>query len=224
MTDQRPTALEFALPGFWWHIPLVEPEGIKRTIHTIVESAIGRADDRAELRRELREQLRGSAESAAAAGGREFYLAREIQPGIPLSAAISVYWPLLKAVPSDVAKNGKLLRGFLKATLADSDGSAAPLTEQEFSVGESAVLRRDFLVLSEPGPDNEERGTFRVDYWLTVPGKPRVVLLAFSSSFVTMREQLNELFDAIVTTVRWGDLSAIPDEVEIALVPVPVSG
>lgn len=213
MTGRKAPELEFVLPGTWWDLPVTDPDAATRRIQQLVTEAVGKADKDAEVRRRLRSGLQEAVDTARKNAAQQIYLAREVTPGVPLSASLAVYWPDVAKMPDDVASSPKLARAFLKAALNGGPDPLGEEDEEEFSLPTTDVLRRTFLSLSEleAGGDKAEGGTLRVDYWLTVPDRERFALLSFSSSFVSLKSELLNLFDAVVSTVKWGDLSALDE-------------
>ncbi len=204
---------DFTLAGQWWGLPIVDEAAADRAIRSIVVETAGQADQLANFRHLMREQLHRTVADARDANAHHLYLAREISPGLPLSGALGVYWPLLDTLPSDVAVAPKLARAFLKAALHVADSTGSATDEQELDPAGGAVLRRSYRTEFDPdvveGVDTN-RGeqpaiiyTFRTDYWMTSPVPGRFALFSFSSQLVDLETELVKLFDAIVSTVRW---------------------
>ena len=104
----------------------------------------GQTDQLANFRHLMRDQLHRTVADARDANAHHLYLAREISPGLPLSGALGIYWPLLDTLPSDVAEAPKLARAFLKAVLHVADSAGSATGEQEFDPAGGAVLRRSY--------------------------------------------------------------------------------
>ena len=117
------------------------------------------------------------------------------------------------SLPSEVAAAPTLARAFLKAALHVADSTGSATGEQELDPAGGAVLRRSYRTEFDTdvveGVDTnrgEERAImypFRTHYWMTSPVPGRFALFSFSSQFVDLETELVDLFDAIVSIVRW---------------------
>jgi len=199
---------DFLLAGTWWSIPVNDPEETDRAIRRIVEDAAGRSDELATLRRLTRERLSETVADARRIEAEHLYLAREISPGLPLSASLAVYRPALDPLPEDVAASPKLARAFVKAALAEADGPGAGIEARELDLGSGAVLRRSWIVERTLQEGADPVRSLRADYWMPIPGTRGFLLLSFTSLFVPLADKLLEFFDAVVGTVRWRDRAA----------------
>jgi hypothetical protein len=184
MTDAD---IEFLLPGRWNFIPLARPEATKRVIARLAEDAVGRSDERAQLRAELRAR---------------FALSDELAPGVPFPASITAYWPALAIKRQEHPED----EGAATAAIRTLLGPAGEGTDEaELTVGGRAAVRRA-VVSKGPitaDPDAQEVETVEVDYWILQPDGRRVLVLSCACGMPLLRDRLVELFDVIVSTLRW---------------------
>ncbi len=201
-------------PGTWWQIPLADNDAARDSARRLIVESIGRADQHARLRAELRRRLESAITEARAANARRFAIAIEIVPDIPIPAFLSVFDPGTDLDSARSAAAGDvmdiLVRGFERASPATD---AAPLSAptmtsekfQRFAVGDSQVVRRvRYRVIPADG-DIPEVTNLIVEFWMTVPGRKRVVLLSFASPAAALADPLQNLFGAIVASAEWND-------------------
>jgi hypothetical protein len=189
------------LPPGWRRIPVGEPEP---TIRDILDTTFAGlpADRYGPFRRELHRLLRDQVAAARDASGLDLYLPVDTMRGVPVAASFVVsQLPPGAAPPQDVL-----------TSLALHEGDPQPV-----QVAGQPGLRVDRVVESDPerqlGADFASR---RVHYIVPVPGDGGWLLLAFSAvradealpgdaegEVVTLTDILVDLFDAIVTTLRW---------------------
>ncbi len=198
-----PATFEFSLIGTWWSLPVADVAESERAIQRVLVEAIGRRDDRARLRRMLSERLTAIVADARTVHAEQLYFARDIAPGVPMPVSLGIYWPALRSLPADVAGSPKLARAALKAALAETDAAGAVRAQAESMVAAGAVLRRTYVSDSQVEEGAPVGRILRVDYWITSPASDRFVLLSFSSQLAALEEQLLQLFDAIVSSIRW---------------------
>ncbi len=194
----RETGFDFALPGTWWLVPVADPEASAKAIGRAVEQAIGRRDADARLRAELRARFTDVADRARTAGAAQVHLCREIMPGVPLPATLTVYWPRLALRASGEADPAAALARVLGAP--DAATTQVALTDLPTGAG----IRRSRVVTGSAAPDGSapEVTTVEVDYWLATPGD-RVLLLSFACGMPLLADQLVTLFDEVVRTTTW---------------------
>ncbi|MHC5797717.1 hypothetical protein ACVXZ4_16330 [Lacisediminihabitans sp. FW035] len=197
--------LRLRFPGAWREVPLRDAAVTREAIRRLVVESIGRADDRARLRAEVRDRLLSAASEARAANADRFVIALEAVTDLPIPAFLGVYAPGLdvSAAPSVAAA------AVMDVIVAALDARPGEDGFERYSTGESEVLvssRVDVAVPEVPaGVDIEpdEVRNLLIDFWMTVPGERRVVLLSFSSPAVELREPLFNLSRAIVSTAEW---------------------
>ncbi|QNE47951.1 hypothetical protein F1C58_14295 [Glaciihabitans sp. INWT7] len=197
--------LRLRFPGAWREIPLRDAAVTAEAVRRLVVESIGRADDRARLRAEVRERLLSAASAARAANADRFVIALEAVTGLPIPAFLGVYTPGLDVSAATSAAAAEVMSVVITAlgALPGEDGS------ERYSTGESEVLvtSREDVVVPEMPPgvdiDPDEVRNLLIDFWMTVPGERRVVLLSSSSPAIDLREPLFNLYRAIVSTAEW---------------------
>ena len=205
--------LELRLPGTWRSIPLTNVAAAHAAVQRLVDESVGPADDRATLRRELRASLEGGLADAVAGEGRSFHVALEVAPGIPTPATIAVLEPALRLSPAigvDATETGRVLEQVLRATRAD-----APASLERLEHARSAVVRLhrrtqqqvniegEPLAMPDGSPAPQTVDRLDAEYWMTVPGSKRVVLLHASTPLGALETEMLRLFDGIVRAARW---------------------
>lgn len=198
--------IEFALPGSWKFVAIADEAAAKRTIATIAEQTVGRADERAKLRAEVRAQFTNAADRARKAGGEAMWICDEVAPGIPLPASITLYRPAL-GIRSTESGDDRI------AALHELLGPATDgVTEADLvAAGQPAVRWAE--ITSGPAsdePDAPNIETVQSTYWVLQPDSQQVLLLVFACGMPTLKDQLVELFDLIVTTMKSSATAAGP--------------
>lgn len=188
---------EFALVGSWAAIPVADPAAASRAVRRLVDESIGRADELATFRHGLRSMLDDSVAGSRRGNGQMMYLAREIVPGIPLLATLTIAWPPLAPLPVSVGTRPKAARAMLKQMLIENLGGA---DDTELELEQSVALRRASVV---PAPIADGADSLRLDYWVSSPIPGRFVLFAFSTPLLRIRDQVTTLFDTMVESIRW---------------------
>lgn len=186
----------FVLPGRWWALPTTGPETqLLARVKRHVERAVGTADDRATLRREVRTQLLDAARAAREMGADHVYLAEQLADGVPFPATLLVVRAgERQRLHGTVAERAQALLAVLPAdkTPAVVDSVAFPLA-RNVEVGSTAL----------PQSADEYEGGVKVHYWLASPLTGELMLFAFSCPLIALHEQVVDLFDAIMSTVRF---------------------
>ena len=189
------------LPGTWSAIPLNDRERARTAIRELVRRQVGVADDRAILRDELSRHLLAALETSIEGDGQSFHVALQIVPRIPIPVSVSVSLPRQAITPavgtSPAAVMAVLERG-LEQTLVETWPTA-----KRFDTRESAVLRLHRRV-PIPTPEGQEPlDALVADYWMTVPGTKRFVLVSCSTAFGSLEEVMLGFFDSLVRVTRW---------------------
>lgn len=205
MTDSRTPARGYALllPPGWRRIPVHDAEP---TINDILDQSFaGLPTDRyGPFRAELHRMLRDQVVAARDADGIDLYLPVETMRGTPVAASFVV---------SHVPPGGQRPQDVL-VSLAASDSDAVPA-----EVAAEPALRTERVVDADPGRQyGLDVPSRRVHYVVPVPGDGGWLILAFSAAVtahslpvdatdevLTLTDVLVELFDAIVTTLRWSN-------------------
>lgn len=201
--------LHLRFPGSWWQIPLIDPGEARESARRLVVESIGRADQHAQLRAEMRLRLETAITEAREANAVRFAIAIEIVPDIPIPAFLGIFetgTDLRSAPSTDAAAVMNLFAsGFDKADSAhefDPENSGVVPFER-FAVGRSHVARRvRYRVIPAEGEAPEVTNLI-VEFWMTVPGQRKIVLLAFTSPAVALIDPLLNLFGAIVASAQW---------------------
>lgn len=202
--------IEFLLPGRWTFIPLAHPEATKRVIAQVAEDAVGRSDERARVRAELRARFTLITDKARDGGGQQLWLADELAPGVPFPASITAYWPALSIGRQDDPEDVEAAREALRALLGPAEEGA---DEAGLTVGGRAALRRAVITRGPvtADPAAQEIETVEADYWIVRPDGRRVLVISCTCGMPLLRDRLVELFDVMVSTVRWsGSTESVP--------------
>jgi hypothetical protein len=191
-----PTGYVLTLPPGWERIPV--RDGTDEAIRDILDRAFGHlpADRYGPIRRELAAGLAQQVMDAREAHGLDLYLPVGGIRGLPVAASFAVaHLPPGSADDEPAAVLGALADGFGTATAAE--------------VASTPALRVERAVPSDPGRQhNVDLPTKRVDYVVPVPGNAGWLLVTFSvaadeSAAAGLADALVELFDAVVSTLRW---------------------
>lgn len=198
--DGAATGYTIVLPPGWQRIPV--RRGTAEAIRKILDQVFGplaREQPRDSLVRqriELERRLTAMAARAREKAGLDLYLPVEYVHGtaVPASFAVSESSPG-PADPADPAQVvAYLVAGQHNATQITVDGAIGVRTE----------------LVAGPDPASEiPAGSRRVDYAMSVPGRPERWLMAVFSTLGSgdpdgqLAKVLVELFDAMMSTFRW---------------------
>ncbi|MFE4464768.1 hypothetical protein ACFRCR_06555 [Oerskovia sp. NPDC056781] len=193
--------LRLRLPGNWWQVPLHDRTEARASVRRLVAAQVGPADDRASVRIEFERRVLGALDDAIGGDGQAFHVALSIVPGVPLPVTAMVSLPAQHLTPA-IGTSASATMAILERGLADlTEGGADSL--HRFTAGASEVARRTRRhVVADPDSD-ETLPTVAVEYWMTVPGTKRFVLVAFSAPAGELEEPLTGLFDQIVRVTSW---------------------
>ncbi|MBD3943941.1 hypothetical protein IF188_19800 [Microbacterium sp. NEAU-LLC] len=204
----RRAALRLTLPGEWQSFTLSpDDEAIAGEVAAFVRERLGRRDDQATLRAQQRAGLGEAVRRARDAGATQFHFSLKAPGGLAFASTVAEYCPHL---PLGESTDAVALADALVGVLAAEVDGAEP--DQRWEAFELAggvvferegglVLRRDRrLAASDPEHDAP---TTVVDYWLTEPGRNRVVLLSFTTALAELAPLMIELFDAVVGDAKW---------------------
>jgi hypothetical protein len=192
-----PSGYSLTLPPGWERIPV--REGSDQAIRDILDRAFADlpADKYGPFRRELGAGLAQHVKEAQRAHGLDLYLPAEGIRGLPVAASFAV----AHLPPGGAGEEEPV------AVLAEiADGFAGARTTE---VAATPALRVDRLVPADPGRQhNVDLPTRRVHYIVPVPANSGWLLVSFSvaideSAAEGLADALVELFDAIVSTLRW---------------------
>ncbi|MFT4028849.1 MAG: hypothetical protein QM675_03150 [Protaetiibacter sp.] len=202
------SGIRFALPGSWARIPLDSEAQALRAVRKLTEQVTGRKEELATLRAELRARFTTVVETAREGGAEDLYIGLELVPGIPLPAWAAVF-------PADPEQLDLAAVGFadlgraldFAAGAAPEDGSTAR-GEGETGGGDATrvhAVRHAWRRTTQLAADGEERTVELVeaDYWIAAAEPNRVALVTFSTALAEYEEEMLELFDAVIGTLRW---------------------
>lgn len=182
--DARDTApphdFTVLLPPGWIRIPLDGREGARAAALATAKVSDLPEPQRSAARERLLRMIRTGLRQARQAGGIDVMMSLAERDGIPLAASCLVSYVEQGSAPVPI----DMLAGELSA-----DGGDVRTVQ---IAGRPAVRRR----YAEPP-------VTRIDYMLTVPGKPGLLTLAFATPLEPLADALAVLFDAIAETLRW---------------------
>lgn len=201
MTTTALPQLRLRLPGSWWQVPLHDRDEARASVRRLVAVQLGVSDDRARARVDVERRLLEALEDAIAGEGQAFHVALSIVPGVTLPVSALVALPdqqLTPAIGTDAATTMSVLAQGL-ANVTDGGTEAV----HRFQAGRSEVARRvrHRTTTNPDGP--EELTTVAVEYWMTVPGTKRFVLVTFTGPSGELEGPLTGLFDQIVRASTW---------------------
>jgi hypothetical protein len=191
----------FALPGTWGRVNLDSDATTQRSIRRVVEHSLGRDDNLATLRADVRKRFREAADIARASAAIDFYVSLEIAPGVPLPAWLAVFLPNVAREDFD-----SLGLSDLMLTLDESTASATgaeSVASGRFESGKVQAVRQVFHRTNAATDDEPATELLQVDYWLAASRPNRIALLSFTTQLIEFEEQMLDLFDAAISTVRW---------------------
>ncbi|SFR85025.1 hypothetical protein SAMN05428970_3101 [Agromyces sp. CF514] len=241
MADSTAARLEFALPGDWWRAPLeADPETRARAIAEFVRARYGRRDDLARTRAEHRARLAGSLDAAVRAGATAMHVSESNDGGIAFASTLTEYAlpGVFGSSPEPAVLADRVVGAVTRAAGAStSDPWSAFAAEGgvAFAKGESIVLRRvvrrgpadaadaatadaataDAATSHPAGPDATTSAaveSLTADYWITVPGRPEVVLVSLSTALGPLEPLMLELFDRVIAAATWRAAPSLRDE------------
>lgn len=198
--DGAANGYTIVLPPGWQRIPV--RQGTAEAIRKILDQVFGRLsrelprDSLVRQRIELERRLSAMAARAREKAGLDLYLPVEYVHGaaVPASFAVSEGSPG-PAGPGDPAQ--------VVAYLAAGQDDAAQVT-----VDGAIGIRTERIAAADPASEIPA-GSRRVDYTLSVPGRPERWLMAVFSTLGSgdpdgeYAKILVELFDAMMSTFRW---------------------
>lgn len=204
----RPAALRLSLPGEWRAFALSpDDDAIAAEVASFVRERFGRRDDQATARAQQRARLGEAVRRARDAGATQLHLSLRAPGGLAFASTVAEYRPSL---PLGESTDAAVLADALVGVLApDVDGALPDQRWEAFGVAGGVVFeRQDGLVLRrdsriEAEDPQQDAPTAVVDYWLTEPGRNRVVLVSFTTALAELAPLMIELFDAIIGAAAW---------------------
>ncbi|MCU1513182.1 MAG: hypothetical protein JWO10_272 [Microbacteriaceae bacterium] len=212
MTDAPYGTPRFAMPGTWARVSLTSDASVQSSIRKLVERAVGRDDRNASLRQELRSRFREAADVARENDAVDFHVALEIAPGVPMPAWLAVFLPKFDSAEFAAfgsTELGKALDFGLAGVQTENPASRSVLDGDRMSDKIKAV-RQAFRRVRAATDDEPELQLLQADYWLTATHPNRIALMTFTTNFVDLEEQMLDLFDAVISTVRWPVPATVP--------------
>jgi hypothetical protein len=204
----RTTGYSVVLPPGWVQIPLDETAG--PAVRRLLDRAFSEVppgvppDTVASLRRRLEGHLTATVADARRTGGTELYVPTERLGGVlvPASFVVADVRPETDGAPDDEVE----LVGRVVARLVAADDSARVV-----EMDGAPAVRMESRSASDPDRSLGVRAASRrVEYLLAVPGEAGR-WLAVSATVLEAEDDdedlaglLVELFDAVMTTFRWG--------------------
>lgn len=198
MTAQAP---RFALPGTWGRINLATAATMQTSIRKVVESAVGREDQYATLRAQMRGRFLEGASIARDHNATDFHIALELAPGIPLPAWVSVFVPEIEATDFQSLGITELQEALNFGLVSGRDDTARSTRVVEKT--RVHAVRQASRIVQAATEDAPEIEMLQVDYWLAAAEPNRIALLSFTTGYVQFETEMLELFDAVISTVRW---------------------
>ena len=193
--------LRFRLPGRWAQIPLHNRDEARAAIRRLVSTQIGNADEAATVRADLRRQFEAALAEAIDGEGQSMQVAIEIIEKLPTPASFTVFLPAQRLTPA-VGTTPEAVMAVLDQALADR-GDVGIETASRFTAGESEVLRAHRYQFVPTTEGEVDLRVLVVDYWMTVPGTKRVILVNFHTALADLEQQMLVLFDSIVRATYW---------------------
>ncbi|MCS0500353.1 hypothetical protein [Protaetiibacter mangrovi] len=200
--------IRFALPGSWARIPLASEAEALRAVRKLTEQVTGRKEELATLRAELRGRFTRVVEAAREGGADELYIGLELVPGIPLPAWAAVFPADPGQVDLSAVGFPELARGLDFVVGAPPEGGTSETSDDPRA--RVHAVRHAWRRTTEVAADDVER-TFELveaDYWVAAAEPNRLALITFSTALAEYEEEMLELFDAVIGTLRW----PVPDE------------
>lgn len=202
-SQQTLPRLVLRLPGTWVQLDPSRPEITDKRIRAFVELSMGRADELAQARADLRRSMGLMLERADGPAALEStFLCHEVEPGVPTPIAVSVFAPAALHISPVVGTAARdVMDGFLAAMEAMGDGE--DWVRRPCVDGESARRWRVTETVLAEGLEDAPVRSFGADYWRTVPGTKRLVLVTVTSPLADIPETMLRLADAIVAGSRF---------------------
>ncbi|NTV39228.1 MAG: hypothetical protein HGA51_04625 [Demequinaceae bacterium] len=195
--------LVLRLPGTWVQLDPSRPDLTDTRIRAFVRSSIGRADALASARADMRRALALMLERADPVAALESaFVCHEVSPGVPTPLAVSVFTPdAIHMSPVVGTRPEDVIAGFVAAmgAIGDADGwhvlpCVDGIAARRWRVTQTAVAE---------GLEDVPLRSFTADYWRTVPGSKRLVLVNVTSPLADLEQTLLRLADAVVAGSRF---------------------
>jgi hypothetical protein len=161
----------------------------------LAEQRVGPGDEWAPLRASVGELVLRTAEQAYDARAESCWLFSEQAGPLPLAASLTAF--LTAAPHPDVQPAVDDL-----AAGVDPEGGRVQVRRVDLPAG-AAVRVASTAAGAARDLDGEELTSYVVQFYVPVPGAPRVLLLTFATPVVALGEAMGQLFDAIAASLAW---------------------
>lgn len=208
------------LPGQWFELP-IEAEDAPAQLRAFAERVYGTGDDKSAMRALLRHRLEGAVEQARTSRRVAMHLGVSLAEGIPMPAHVTVYGAGIPVSTASDASARSVMDAFVPLALqaeredAAAGGAAAGSypgnDDRVFDRGESMILRRPRLRRLDDDTVGELMA-MQIDYWITVPGQKRVVLLHVDVIETALHSMMQILFDEVAFAARFETPRSLRDE------------
>ncbi|AYF98522.1 hypothetical protein D7I47_09790 [Protaetiibacter intestinalis] len=192
---------------------LTNETSMRKSIRRLTEQVTGRKEELASTRAELRDRFLKAAEVAREGGASDLYTGLSIAPGIPLPAWIAVFE--MEIGSTDFAALGiEKLREVLDAAVGAAPEGGETSREDIASPTPIHAVRhtwRRSRLVSE-GDVEREFDLIEADYWIAAAAPARLAMITFTTAYAEYEEEMLELFDAVVSTIRWEVAADVREE------------
>lgn len=189
-----PHSWRLVLPDSWHRLDLA-PNTRRRSARALAEQRVGPGDEWAPLRASVGESVLRTAEQAYDARAESCWLFTEQAGPLPLAASLTTFLtaaPHLDAQPTVDDLAARIEPGDDRVQVRRVDLPAGAAVRVASTTTGSA---RDL--------DGEELTSYVVQFYVPVPGAPRVLVLTFATPVVALAEAMGQLFDAIAASLVW---------------------
>lgn len=179
MVTATPRDFAILLPPGWARIPLDGRETARAAALAAQKTADLREPQRHQVREKLGRVIRDALRDARSCGGIDVLLSLAERDGVPLAASCLVsYLDQDKTVPLDTL-----------AAEFSADGAEATVVK----VNSGVAVRRRYT----------DAGMTKLDYFVPVPGRTGLLVLAFGTPMEPLADAFVMLFDSIAESLRW---------------------
>ena len=187
------------MPGTWARVDLGDDAVLKASVRRAVAALVGSADVAASLRADMRRQFEVVAQKARSDGAIEFYIARQVVPGVPLSGTLALMLPKIDLARLDQAG----LPGLADVLGATVDEMGGAPRGKHVEGPEITAVRQTYRRTIASTESSPELRILQADYWIATPRPARLAVMSFTTAFVDLESEMLGLFDAIVSSTRW---------------------